>query len=46
MSSLEPSNPTIVHPKKGNVAEAEDKDFKISIMDMLVVLKEEMNTIL
>lgn len=43
MSSLEPSNPTIVDSKKGNIAEAQDKDFKISIMDMLDALEEEIN---
>ena len=43
MSPLEARNSATVGPKKCNIAEAQDKNFKIAIMNMLVVFKEEMN---
>ena len=40
MSPPTPSNPTTV---KCNIPEAQDKDFKIVILNMLEVLKEDKN---
>ena len=37
MPPLEVSNSATVGPEKCNIAEAQDKDFKIAIMNMLVV---------
>ena len=43
MSSLEPSNPTIVHPEKCNIAEVQDEDFRIAIMNRSTDCKKNMN---
>lgn len=43
MSPLEPSNTTIVDSEKCNIAEAKGKDFKIAFINMIEVLKEEIN---
>lgn len=43
MSSIEPSNPTTLWPEKCNIAESQDKNFKIAIMDMIKVCKEDIN---
>lgn len=39
MSLLEPSNPTALGPEKCNVAEAQDKDLKLALMNMVEDLK-------
>jgi hypothetical protein len=43
MSSAEPSNPATLGTKICNVAEAQDRDFKIAFINMIEVLKEDMN---
>ena len=43
MSSLEPSNPTTVHPEKCNIAEMQDEDFKIAIMNRSTDHKKNMD---
>lgn len=43
MCPLEASNSTTIGSETYNVAEAHDKGFKIAIMDMLEVLKEEIS---
>ena len=43
MPSPEASNFMVIGPKQCNLAEAQDKDFKIAIMNMLKDLKEEIN---
>jgi len=43
MSPLEPSNPTTVIPEKGNILEAQDKDLTIVFINMIKILREEMN---
>lgn len=43
MFSPELSNPATAGPEKYSVAEAQDKDFKIAIMNVCKDLKEEMN---
>lgn len=43
MSPLEASNPITVDPEKCNVADAQDKDFRIAIMNMFKLLKKNMN---
>lgn len=43
MPPLEPSNPTTVSPEKCNVAETQDKDFKIVIMNMYKEHKENVS---
>ena len=43
MSLLESINPTTVGPEKCHKAEAQVKDSKIVLMNMLEVLKEEMS---
>jgi hypothetical protein len=40
---LEPSNSNAVDPENCNIAEARDKELKIAFMDMIEVLKYEMN---
>lgn len=42
----EASNPIGISPEKNHLAEAENKDFKIAIVDMLKDLKEDMNALL
>lgn len=44
MSPLKTSNPTIVGPKKCNVVKVQVNYFKRAFMNMIQVLKEEMNT--
>ena len=41
MCPLESSNPTIVGPEKCNVAEAQDKDFKVPTINMFKDLEED-----
>lgn len=43
MVSPELSNPATAGPEKYRVAEAQDKDFKIAIINVHKDLKEEMN---
>lgn len=43
MSPLEPSNTTIVDSEKCNIAEARGKDFIIAFINMIEVLKEQIN---
>lgn len=43
MVLLEPSNLTTVDPEYFHIDEAQDKSFKIIFMDMIEVLKEDMN---
>lgn len=43
MSPLEPSNTTIVDSEKYNIAEARGKDFIIAFINMIEVLKEQIN---
>lgn len=43
MSPLEPSHPTRVGPQRRNAAETQDKDPKTDFMNMMAVLKEQMN---
>lgn len=43
MTPPEPSNYTKAGPKKCNLAEAQDKDFKITAMNMFKDLKVDMN---
>lgn len=40
MSPLEFSSPAAISPQKYNTAEAQGKDFKIAIMNMFKILKE------
>lgn len=40
---LEASNPTLIDPEKSNWAEAQDRNFKIAILNMFKDLKEDMN---
>lgn len=42
----EGSNHTVTGPEKSNLAEAQDKDFKVSIMNMFKDLKEDTNNAL
>lgn len=35
ISLLEPSNPTKLSPKKCSLTEAQDKDFKIAVINMI-----------
>lgn len=44
MSLLEPSSSALVGPVFCNTVEAQDKNLKTTFMDMIEVLKEEMNT--
>ena len=44
MSPLDPSNLTIVGPKNCNLAEEQDKDLKISLMDMIEAFKDKINS--
>lgn len=46
MSLLESSNPTTVGPEKCHIAEAQVKDLKIGLVNMLEVLKEEMSRLI
>lgn len=43
MSPLEPRNHASIGPEKSNIAEAQDKNFKIISMSMLEVLKEDLD---
>lgn len=43
MSPLEQSNPSTLDPEKYNIAEIQDKDFKIAIKNMLEILKDSIN---
>lgn len=43
VSTPEPSNPTTVHPKNYNIAEAQNKTSKTAIMNMFKDLKEYLN---
>lgn len=43
MSPLEPRNTTTVGPEYCNRDEAQEKDLKIAFMNMIKVLKEEIN---
>lgn len=43
MSPLEPSNTTLVDSEKCNIAEAKGKDLIIAFINMIEVLKEEIN---
>lgn len=43
MSPVESSNPTIVGFGNCNIAEEQDKDLKITFMNMIKVLEEKMN---
>lgn len=43
MSSVESSNPNIVGFENCNIAEGQDKDLKITFINMTKVLKEKMN---
>jgi hypothetical protein len=43
MSPLESNNPTIVASEKCNRSEPKDKDLKIAFMNMMEILKEEMD---
>jgi hypothetical protein len=43
MFPSEPSNSTTAGPKYSNIAEAQEKDFKTSCVEIIKVLKEEMN---
>lgn len=41
--SPEASNPTAEDPEKSNIAEAQDRDFKIAIRNMFNDLKKDLN---
>lgn len=43
MSPLEHSNSIIVGPNICNIAEAQDKDYKMDLMNILETLKDKMN---
>jgi hypothetical protein len=43
MSSPEPSNLTTAGPEKGKMAEGQDKNFKIAVMNMIKVPREDVN---
>lgn len=43
MSPVESSNPTIVGFENCNIAEEQDKELKITFMNIIKVLKEKMN---
>lgn len=43
MGPLEPRNPIIASPEKCKRAEAQDKDFKVVFVNMIEILREEMN---
>lgn len=43
MSLQELNNPTRVGPKKSNISEAQGKDFKVAITNILMDLKGNMN---
>lgn len=43
VASLQSSNPATVGSEKCNTVKAQDKDFKMAFMNMLAVLKEEMD---
>lgn len=43
MGPLEPRNPIIASPEKCKQAEAQDKDFKVVFVNMIEILREEMN---
>jgi hypothetical protein len=45
ISSLQPGNPNS-RPKKCNIAEAQDKDLKITFLNMIEALKEEISKFL
>lgn len=46
MSSLMSGNLTTTGPKYSNTAEAQDKDFKTAIMNIIKDLKEDMNLLI
>ena len=46
MSPLKPNSTTTVGPEKCSMAEKQDKDFKIAFMNMLKLLREEMNKLI
>lgn len=39
----ETSNPIVIDAEQSNLAEAQDKDFQIAIMNLIEDLKEDMN---
>lgn len=43
MPPPEASNPTAIDTKQSNLAPAQDKDFRIVIMNMFKTLKEDVN---
>lgn len=43
MSSLKPSNDTFTGPEYCNIAEAQGKELKVALMNMIDIFKEEMN---
>ena len=43
MSPLEHSNPSTADPEYSNIVGRQEKDLKIAFMNVLEVLKEEMN---
>lgn len=45
MSLLEPSNPTAYGPEKCNVAEAQDKDLKLALMNTVEDLKSRIHPV-
>lgn len=45
MSLMEPSNPTALGPEKYNVAEAQDKDLKLALMNMVKDLKSQISPV-
>lgn len=43
MCPLEPRKPTTVGPDNLSIAEAQEKEFKIAFINMIEVIKEEIN---
>lgn len=43
MLTLEPSNITTVGPERVKMAQVQDKNFKIAVMNTIKVLREDMN---
>lgn len=43
MSPLEPRNHATIGPERGNIAKTQDKSYKITFMNMLEILKKDLN---
>lgn len=43
MPPLEARNHAAIGPERGNIAETQDKSYKITFMNMLEILKEDLN---